>query len=204
MDWASGHWPGIVHMCVWMCASCLGWGVVLWVRGNRHHGHGLQGPPGPLCPPRRGHMAWHPLTDPHTIGRQFTHQPSSLTPRWWQLARCPSFSVRQEMFSQLVIRVFSLKTLGTIKISSTHTHPPILRLLSTILTILLLLLYCTILCCSWVARIKCWHCLFLQTTDTVKSVCVTHTILTYSSRDIYELTFMSRGGGDGGGEWLPC
>lgn len=34
MDWASGHWPGIVHMCVWMRASCLGWGVVLWVRGT--------------------------------------------------------------------------------------------------------------------------------------------------------------------------
>lgn len=27
MDWASGHWPGIVRMCVWMRASCLGgWG----------------------------------------------------------------------------------------------------------------------------------------------------------------------------------
>ncbi|AWP14296.1 Hypothetical protein SMAX5B_008676 [Scophthalmus maximus] len=37
-----------------------------------------------------------PLTDLHTAGRQFTHQPSSLTPRWQLLARCPPCSVRQK------------------------------------------------------------------------------------------------------------
>lgn len=45
--------------------------------GNRQDGHRPQGPPGPLCPPQRGHMARLPLTDPHSVGRA---QPAALQP----------------------------------------------------------------------------------------------------------------------------
>ncbi len=75
MDWASGHWPGIMHMCVWMREYCLGWGVVLWVRGNRHHGHRRQGPRGPLCPPSEGTHGSTPPDRPR-LHRRTVHPPA--------------------------------------------------------------------------------------------------------------------------------
>lgn len=102
MDWASGHWPGIVPVCVWMRASCLGWGVALWVRGAGIMVTGCETHQDPCAP--LGGDTWprDPLTDLHTAGRQFTHQPSSLTPRWQLLARCPPCSVRQKRWNQLI------------------------------------------------------------------------------------------------------
>lgn len=61
-DWASGHWPGFVHMCVWMRVSCLGLrgaalgqgGTGTMVTGHKAH----QDPRRPSPPPHRGHTAW--------------------------------------------------------------------------------------------------------------------------------------------------
>ena len=60
MDRASGHWPVIVLMCVWMRASCLGWRVVLWVRGTGIMVTGCKTKRGPCTPLRGDTWPWDP------------------------------------------------------------------------------------------------------------------------------------------------
>lgn len=101
-DWASGHWPGFVHMRVWMRVSCFGgWGVLLQVRGNRHHGHRLQGPPGPRCPPLRGDT-WPGRLDRPLHHKQTVHPPAKKQPDTQMVAASPSSSVRRRKWNQLV------------------------------------------------------------------------------------------------------
>lgn len=157
MDWASGHWPGIVHVCLDACVLFRVRGGALG-QGNRHHGHRLQGPPGPLCPPQRGHMARHPLTDPDTIGRQFTQQPSSLTPRWW--IHLLAWGRRNEITSSVISVLFVFSEDWVIRwpleIIKNMANSTLLYsiLLSSLITppshtvSFITVLYCTVLYCT--------------------------------------------------------
>lgn len=87
--------------------------------GNRHRGHGRQGPPGTPAPPSE---ETHGLNCLKQTSVQSTHQPSSLTPRWWQQNLSPSSSVRRRDLNPLICHqcvstegVVIQQTLGTIK-----------------------------------------------------------------------------------------
>lgn len=152
MDWASGHWPGIVHVCLDACVLFGVRGGALG-QGNRHHGHRLQGPPGPLCPPQRGHMARHPLTDPDTIGRQFTQQPSSLTHRWWihLLAWDRWNEINSSVISVFVCFLWRLSdplTSGNNKDINKTYDQFYSALLHTTTLSHFILYYCAVLCCT--------------------------------------------------------
>lgn len=116
-------WP-LTWFCVYVCLdACVLFGVRGGALGQREQASWSQTtrPTRTPVPPSEGTHGLKPLTDPHTISRQFIHQPSSLTPRWWQRTLSPSSSVRQRELNQLICHpcVFtkdwvSHKPLGTI------------------------------------------------------------------------------------------
>ena len=94
MDWASGHWPGIVPVCVGMRASCSGWGVLLWVRGAGIMVTGYKAHQDP-CAPLRGDT-WLDTRQNHG---QAGHPPAE-QPDGQMVAS--SSSVRQKKWNELI------------------------------------------------------------------------------------------------------